>query len=60
MLRCWEENPVDRPTFDKLRKTIKEMEINHKVSGLQRRLFGEPQTYDELLESNHTSWQKIM
>ena len=31
MLDCWKENPVDRPTFEKLRNTMKEMEGNHKV-----------------------------
>jgi len=31
MLRCWEEQPTDRPTFDKLRKTMKQMEKNNKV-----------------------------
>ena len=31
MLKCWEEQPTDRPTFETLRKTIKKMERNHKV-----------------------------
>ena len=31
MRKCWEEQPTDRPTFDKLRKTMKQMEKNHKV-----------------------------
>ena len=31
MLDCWRENPVDRPTFEILRNTMKEMEGNHKV-----------------------------
>ena len=31
MLDCWRENPVDRPTFERLRNTMKEMERNHKV-----------------------------
>ena len=31
MLDCWRENPVDRPTFERLRNTMKEMEGNHKV-----------------------------
>ena len=31
MLECWRENPVDRPTFERLRNTMKEMEGNHKV-----------------------------
>ena len=32
MLKCWEENPSDRPTFAKLKDTMKEMERNHRVS----------------------------
>ena len=31
MLDCWRENPVDRPTFERLRNTMKEIERNHKV-----------------------------
>ena len=31
MLDCWRENPVDRPTFERLGNTMKEMERNHKV-----------------------------
>jgi len=31
MKKCWEENPNDRPTFEKLRKTMKDMERNHKT-----------------------------
>ncbi|XP_073255601.1 uncharacterized protein [Porites lutea] len=31
MLDCWRENPVDRPTFERLRNTMKEMEGNHKT-----------------------------
>ena len=31
MLDCWRENPVDRPTFERLRNTMKEMERNRKV-----------------------------
>ena len=31
MLDCWRENPVDRPTFERLKNTMKEMERNHKV-----------------------------
>ena len=31
MLKCWEENPNDRPTFAKLKDTMKEMERNHRV-----------------------------
>jgi len=26
MVKCWEENPSDRPNFAKLRETMKEME----------------------------------
>ena len=32
MLDCWRENPLDRPTFERLRNTMKEMERNHKVT----------------------------
>ena len=32
MLKCWEEDPTDRPTFEKLTETMKEMEKNHLVS----------------------------
>ena len=32
MLKCWEEEPRDRPTFLKLKETMKEIERNHKVS----------------------------
>ncbi|XP_078379545.1 proto-oncogene tyrosine-protein kinase receptor Ret-like isoform X1 [Oculina patagonica] len=31
MLKCWEENPIDRPTFAKLKDTIKDMERNHRT-----------------------------
>ena len=31
MMKCWEKDPSDRPTFEKLRKTLKDMERNHKV-----------------------------
>ena len=31
MLDCWRKNPVDRPTFERLKNTMKEMERNHKV-----------------------------
>ncbi|XP_073256124.1 proto-oncogene tyrosine-protein kinase receptor Ret-like [Porites lutea] len=31
MLDCWRENPVDRPTFERLRNTMKEMERNHET-----------------------------
>ena len=33
MLKCWEENPNDRPTFDELRKTMKDFGKKHKVKG---------------------------
>ena len=33
MLKCWEENSNDRPTFDELRKTMKDMWKKHKVRG---------------------------
>ena len=35
MLKCWEENPSDRPTFAKLKNTMKEMERDHKVMHLE-------------------------
>ncbi|XP_068732591.1 tyrosine-protein kinase receptor Tie-1-like isoform X1 [Montipora capricornis] len=31
MMKCWEEEPSNRPTFEKLRKTMKDMERNHKM-----------------------------
>ncbi|KAL9964762.1 hypothetical protein ACROYT_G028444 [Oculina patagonica] len=31
MLKCWEQNPSDRPTFPKLKETMKDMERNHKT-----------------------------
>jgi len=31
MLKCWEENPSDRPTFANLKDTMKEMEGNHRT-----------------------------
>ena len=31
MLKCWEENPDDRPTFENLRDELKDMENQHKV-----------------------------
>ena len=31
MLKCWEEEPNDRPTFQNLRKMMKEVERKHKV-----------------------------
>jgi len=31
MLKCWEENPSDRPTFAKLKDTMKEMERKHRT-----------------------------
>ena len=38
MLKCWEENPSDRPTFAKLKETMKEMERNHKVNSAESTL----------------------
>ena len=35
MLKCWEENPNDRPTFAKLKTTMKDMERNHRVMHLE-------------------------
>ena len=32
MLKCGEENPNDRPTFTKLKDTMKEIERNYSVS----------------------------
>ncbi|KAL9964204.1 hypothetical protein ACROYT_G027807 [Oculina patagonica] len=31
MLNCWEKNPSDRPTFAKLKETMKDMERNHRT-----------------------------
>ena len=31
MQDCWQENPDDRPTFENLRKDLKEMENQHQV-----------------------------
>ena len=36
MLKCWEENPDDRPTFAELRKTMKDFGKRHKVKGTAR------------------------
>ena len=36
MMKCWEEDPSDRPTFEKLRRTIKDMGRNHKVNNKGR------------------------
>ena len=32
MLKRWEENPNDQPTFSKLKDTMKEIERNHRLS----------------------------
>ena len=32
MLKCWEQNPSDRPTFANLKDTMNEMERNNRVS----------------------------
>ena len=34
MRKCWEENPDDRPTFAKLKNTMKDMEMNHRVNSV--------------------------
>ena len=39
MMKCWEEDPSDRPTFEKLRRTMKDMERNHKVKN-QGKIWG--------------------
>ena len=39
MLNCWEQNPSDRPTFAKLKETMKEMERNHKVNAIELHKF---------------------
>ena len=39
MLKCWEENPSDRPTFAKLKNTMKEMERSHRVMHLEIQAF---------------------
>ncbi|XP_078379646.1 uncharacterized protein LOC144662658 [Oculina patagonica] len=31
MLNCWEKNPSDRPTFAKLKETMKDMDRNHRT-----------------------------
>lgn len=35
MLKWWEENPRDRPTFGELKDTMKEMERKHRVMYLE-------------------------
>ncbi|KAJ7384316.1 hypothetical protein OS493_022423, partial [Desmophyllum pertusum] len=45
MLKCWQENPSDRPTFAKLKDTMKEMERNHKT-------YVNLQQYDNSLYAN--------
>ena len=38
MQDCWRENPDDRPTFEKLRKDLKEMENQNQVEEKQTKL----------------------
>ena len=55
MLKCWEENPSDRPTFAKLKGTMKEMERNHMVSmgyNGDKRVFNLRATLPKILISN--------
>ena len=35
MMKCWQDDPYVRPTFDDLRKELKEMENQHKVKKLE-------------------------
>ena len=32
MLNCWQEDPDNRPTFENLRRELKQMENQHKVN----------------------------
>ena len=38
MLRCWQNDPDVRPTFQDLRDELKQMEYQHKVSLEENRL----------------------
>ena len=52
MLDYWRENPVDRPTFDRLRNTMKEMERNHKVRTVR--------TFFKLKERNNYGYARLI
>ena len=53
MLKCWEKHWNDRPTFDQLRKTMKEMERNHKVKLDSTQFTKSSIPYDDNLGSIH-------
>lgn len=36
MLNCWQEDPDNRPTFENLRRELKQMENQHKVNETQK------------------------
>ena len=52
MLDYWRENPVDRPTFERLRNTMKEMERNHKVRTVR--------TFFKLKERNNYGYARLI
>ena len=45
MMKCWQENPDERPTFTELRNKLKEMENQHKK-------FINMEMYDKQLYAN--------
>ena len=53
MLDCWRENPVDRPTFERLRNTMKEMEGNQKVRRVRETIMDTEGSFRE--EANNYS-----